>query len=72
MPHQEPHIKTFPVAGVHLVTEATNCRPNRCQVRLTKLGREHSSGAYRCEVSSEAPAFRLAAETHNVTVAGTY
>lgn len=70
MPHQQPHIMTFPVAGVHLVNESMKCNDNRCQLRLTKLGREHSSGAYRCEVSTEAPAFRLASETHNVTVAG--
>lgn len=70
MPYQQPHVKTFPVAGVHMLPEETNCGQNRCKVRLTSLTRDHSGGAYRCEVSSDAPAFRLASETHNVTVAG--
>lgn len=67
MPHQK---STFPVEGIHVVIQETNCGKSHCHIRLTNLTRLHSSGAYRCEVSSEAPAFRLAAETHNVTVAG--
>ncbi|GJQ73642.1 hypothetical protein Trydic_g10185, partial [Trypoxylus dichotomus] len=70
MPYQQPHVKTFPVAGVHMLPHETNCGQSRCKVRLTGLTRDHSGGAYRCEVSSDAPAFRLASETHNVTVAG--
>ncbi|KAF5297625.1 hypothetical protein FQR65_LT09952 [Abscondita terminalis] len=69
MPHQQPHIMSFPVSGVHLALQGTDCDEIHCKVQLTKLTRHHSDGAYRCEVSSEAPTFRLAAETHNITVA---
>ncbi|KAJ8948902.1 hypothetical protein NQ318_020488 [Aromia moschata] len=69
MPRQKPNVMLFPVAGVHLASHGTNCSHNYCKVRLQKLTRDHSGGAYRCEISSEAPAFRLASETHNVTVA---
>ncbi|KAI4455984.1 beat protein [Holotrichia oblita] len=69
MPYQQPHVKMFPVAGVHMLSHETSCGQSRCKVRLTGLTRDHSGGAYRCEVSSDAPAFRLASETHNVTVA---
>lgn len=72
MPHQQPHMVSFPVAGVHMVPESTSCGQSRCKVRLTGLTRDHSGGSYRCEVSTEAPTFRLASETHNVTVAGRY
>lgn len=72
MPHQQPHNKDFPVSGVHLASDGTNCGGSHCRIQLTKLTRHHSDGAYRCEVSSEAPTFRLAAETHNITVASTY
>lgn len=70
MPHQQPHMVSFPVAGIHMVPQPNSCGQNRCKVRLTGLTRDHSGGSYRCEVSSEAPAFRLASETRNVTVAG--
>lgn len=60
----------FPVAGVQVESERTYCNRNGCDLLLTNLSRPLSSGAYRCEVSSEAPAFRLASQTHNVTVAG--
>ncbi|KAF2887647.1 hypothetical protein ILUMI_18526 [Ignelater luminosus] len=69
MPHQQPHIMNFPVSGVQLALQGTDCGRAHCKVQLTKLTRHHSDGAYRCEVSSEAPTFRLAAETHNITVA---
>ncbi|KAJ8911094.1 hypothetical protein NQ315_000554, partial [Exocentrus adspersus] len=69
MPRQKPNTMLYPVAGVHLASHGANCSLTRCKVRLQKLTRAHSSGAYRCEISSEAPAFRLASETHNVTIA---
>ncbi|XP_974094.3 uncharacterized protein LOC662932 [Tribolium castaneum] len=69
MPSRQPHTMSFPVPGVHLVLDGTNCSLVHCKVRLRDLTRDHSGGAYRCEVSSEAPFFRLAAATHNVTVA---
>lgn len=69
MPHQQPHVMSFPVSGVYLVPFSTDCGRQHCKLQLTKLSRHHSSGAYRCEISSEAPTFRLAAETHNIAVA---
>jgi methyl coenzyme M reductase alpha subunit len=72
MPSRQPPTMSFPVPGVHLVPDGTNCSLFHCQVKLRNLTRDHSGGAYRCEVSSEAPTFRLAAKTHNVTVAGWY
>lgn len=70
MPHQKPYEIFYPVNGVSVDREGTHCDMHSCHVRLTNLIKNESSGAYRCEVSSEAPAFRLASETHNVTVAG--
>ncbi|XP_074037583.1 uncharacterized protein [Leptinotarsa decemlineata] len=69
MPHRRPNTMLFPVAGIHLEPSGTDCRQNRCKIRLENLSRAYSGGAYRCEISSEAPAFRLASETHNVIVA---
>ncbi|XP_050315664.1 uncharacterized protein LOC126750177 [Anthonomus grandis grandis] len=60
---------TFMVPGVHIEEKQSRCNQNRCDLLLIKLRKPESSGAYRCEVSSEAPAYRLASETHNVTVA---
>lgn len=63
----------FPVPGVHVSSDPqwTQCRMDRCDLLLTNLSRRESSGEYRCEVSSEAPAFRIAVRTVNITVAGT-
>lgn len=72
MPHQQPHVMSFPVTGVYLVPHSTDCGRQHCRLQLTGLRREHSGGAYRCEISSEAPTFRLAAETHNITVASEF
>nr|XP_023018457.1 uncharacterized protein LOC111507391 [Leptinotarsa decemlineata] len=69
MPRRKPNTMLFPVAGVHLASAGTDCSQTRCKIKLQNLSRAHSGGAYRCEISSEAPAFRLASETHNVTVA---
>ncbi|CAH1129652.1 unnamed protein product [Ceutorhynchus assimilis] len=60
---------TFPVPGVDVDDRESRCNRDSCDLLLINLKRPQSSGAYRCEVSSEAPAFRLASETHNVTVA---
>lgn len=70
MPKPKPNTMTFPVEGVNLVKEQSNCKTTHCKIKLRNLTREQSGGAYRCEISSEAPAFRLTSETHNITVAG--
>ncbi|XP_060533194.1 uncharacterized protein LOC132706103 [Cylas formicarius] len=59
----------YPVPGVLVDTKRSRCDRTKCDLLLTDLARPYSSGAYRCEVSSEAPAFRLASQTQNVTVA---
>ncbi|KAJ3660038.1 hypothetical protein Zmor_011694 [Zophobas morio] len=68
-PHHQPHTRSFPVPGIHLVYDGINCSMVHCKLRLKDLTRDHSGGAYCCEVSSDAPTFRLASKTHNVTVA---
>lgn len=68
MPQQEP--QTFPVAGVHLVPDEIDCGEDHCSVTLSRLTREHSGGAYKCEISTEGPTFRLLSKTTNITVAG--
>lgn len=68
MPHHQP--QTFPVAGVHVVARAADCGEDHCSVTLSGLTREHSGGAYKCEISTEGPTFRLLSKTSNVTVAG--
>uniref|UniRef100_A0A6P7FLY3 Uncharacterized protein LOC114330715 n=1 Tax=Diabrotica virgifera virgifera TaxID=50390 RepID=A0A6P7FLY3_DIAVI len=69
MPRGQQKTLLFPVPGVQVRSSETDCSQVRCKIILSGLSRIHSSGAYRCEISSEAPAFRLASETHNVTVA---
>lgn len=71
-PRPDPHTMSFPVAGVHVVSPESNCIKNHCIVKLQNLSRRNTTGAYRCEISSEAPSFRLASETHNVIVAGEF
>lgn len=70
IPGQDPNKIAFPTNGVQLESLGTNCTYGHCRLKLRNLTRHYSSGAYKCEISSEAPAFRLASETHNVTVAG--
>lgn len=60
----------YPVPGVTVDTNRSHCTRDTCELWLVALQRPYSSGAYRCEVSSEAPAFRLASQTYNITVAG--
>lgn len=60
----------FEVTGVNVDISKTNCNMSFCFLKLKNLTRVYSSGAYRCEVSIEAPTFRLASKTLNVTVAG--
>ncbi|KAK9870361.1 hypothetical protein WA026_007929 [Henosepilachna vigintioctopunctata] len=69
IPTGDPSSVEFQVMGVHVDSRKTHCDISSCRLFLNNLSRTFSSGAYRCEVSSEAPAFRLASETHNVTVA---
>lgn len=58
----------FTVPGVHLSN--VDCSQKHCDATLDKLASSSTSGAYKCEVSLDAPTFRVAFETKNVTVAG--
>lgn len=58
----------FPVDGVH-VSNDFYCNEKRCSINLDNLNSD-SSGAYRCEVSGDAPEFRIVHETSNMTVIG--
>ncbi|CAH1188800.1 unnamed protein product [Phyllotreta striolata] len=69
MPGGQERTRVFPVPGVNVEMRTVECNQRRCKISLKDLTRMHSGGAYRCEISSEAPAFRLTSETRNVTVA---
>lgn len=58
----------FPVDGIH-VTKEYNCDHERCNISLDNLSMD-SSGSYRCEVSGDAPEFRIVHDTSNMTVIG--
>ncbi|XP_044733693.1 uncharacterized protein LOC123296297 [Chrysoperla carnea] len=45
-----------------------SCTTSYCKVVLRNLTRIHSSGAYKCEISTEAPTFKVVFGTTNVTV----
>ncbi|XP_062545385.1 uncharacterized protein LOC134211971 [Armigeres subalbatus] len=66
-PSISPPLRTFPVDGVRLTPEGTECNEFLCRIRLTKLGR-NSGGEYRCEISGDAPQFALANGSRNMTV----
>lgn len=68
-PLQAPTVTTFDVAGVHLASQPPVCNAHVCTIRLRDLRSPHSSGAYRCEISGDAPEFQLAHRTSNMTVA---
>lgn len=69
-PSQDNKIIKFPVSGVTVLSNASLCVNGKCDLFLTNLSVKDTSGEYRCEVSSEAPAFRIASRTMNVSVAG--
>lgn len=58
----------FNVEGVHVSSDHV-CNEKSCTIHLDNLSND-SSGAYRCEVSGDAPEFKLSHETGNMTVAG--
>lgn len=60
----------FNVEGVHVSSDHV-CNDKFCTIHLDNLNND-SSGAYRCEVSGDAPEFKLSHETSNMTVAGEY
>jgi hypothetical protein len=58
----------FTVEGIHVSADHL-CNDQFCQIHLDNLSSE-STGAYRCEVSGDAPEFKLSHETSNMTVVG--
>lgn len=58
----------FIVEGIHVNSDHV-CNDKFCTIHLDNLSND-SSGAYRCEVSGDAPEFKLSHETNNMTVAG--
>ena len=68
-----PTVMTFPVVGVNLpiseIEHTFNCNRATCTVTLDHLSPK-TSGAYRCEISGDAPEFKLIGETANMTIAG--
>ncbi|KAI8044596.1 hypothetical protein M5D96_000767 [Drosophila gunungcola] len=68
-PLTPPTTNWFPVAGVTIADGSPHCNQFICNVELEKLS-AHSSGQYRCEVSGDAPEFKLIDQTANMTVGG--
>ncbi|XP_067619313.1 uncharacterized protein beat-Vc [Eurosta solidaginis] len=66
-PLTPPTTNCFPVKGVTIADGSSHCNQFICNVELEKLN-VHSSGSYRCEVSGDAPEFKLIDKTANMTV----
>lgn len=65
-----PAIMTFPVVGVSLPKDQTYiCTRTTCTITLSHL-EPKTSGSYGCEVSGDAPEFKLDSQTANMTIAG--
>uniref|UniRef100_A0A182JG54 Ig-like domain-containing protein n=1 Tax=Anopheles atroparvus TaxID=41427 RepID=A0A182JG54_ANOAO len=63
-----PKVTTYPVEGIVIAMDRpTICNQYLCSIRLTELQRR-SSGEYRCEISGDAPEFKLANGTRHMTV----
>ncbi|XP_055715549.1 uncharacterized protein LOC129809616 [Phlebotomus papatasi] len=68
-PMMSPKIMTFPVVGVTLPKDQPfDCSKTTCSVILDQL-EPRTSGSYRCEISGDAPEFKLISETGNMTIA---
>lgn len=64
-----PTVMKFSVDGVTLMEHMYNCNKVICTINLDNLGQK-STGSYRCEISGDAPEFKLEWKTNNMTVAG--
>ena len=67
MPAQQQYM-LFSVDGIHVASDHM-CNEKFCTIHLDNLSGD-TSGAYRCEVSGDAPEFKLTHETSNMTVVG--
>lgn len=68
-PMSYPTVMKFSVDGVTLMEHMYNCNKVTCTINLDNLGQK-SSGSYRCEISGDAPEFKLISKTANLTIAG--
>lgn len=68
-PLMRPVYLKFPVAGIQVLDGKYFCNESTCRVDLSLLGAK-STGTFKCEVSGDAPHFKLAAKEDNMTVAG--
>ncbi|TDG49006.1 hypothetical protein AWZ03_004491 [Drosophila navojoa] len=66
-PLMQTVFRKFPVAGVQLIDNSYECNESSCRVDLNLLGIK-STGVYRCEVSGDAPHFKLSERTANMSV----
>ena len=67
MPNNERQ-RIFSVDGVHVGSDYF-CNNKTCTIHLDNLSSE-TSGYYRCEVSGDAPEFKLAHDGNNMTIVG--
>ncbi|XP_037026112.1 uncharacterized protein LOC119067308 isoform X2 [Bradysia coprophila] len=67
-PLMYPSIMKFNVDGVTLAEQTFHCNKVTCSVNLAQLG-PRTSGLYRCEISGDAPEFKLEWKTGNMTIA---
>lgn len=67
MPIKE-QISIFKDEGIQVGSDYV-CNDKFCRIQLDNLSSE-TSGAYRCEVSGDAPDFKLSHQTANMTVVG--
>lgn len=69
-PLMVPAFINFAVPGISLIPNQTYaCDRYTCTISLDKL-ESRTTGTYRCEVSGDAPEFKLDSQTANLTVAG--
>lgn len=69
-PLMTPEFLNFPVVGISLLAHQTYlCDSRTCTISLEQLG-SRTTGTYRCEVSGDAPEFKLDSQTANMTIAG--
>lgn len=61
----------FKVAGVQVHNNSIDCDTEACRIQLWNL-QPLSAGVYRCEVSGDAPDFKLASLQANMTVGGEF
>lgn len=71
-PISQPNILNFDVAGVTLKEDSlVYCNKVTCKIKLKELTSK-TSGTYSCEVSGDAPEFKLAHDAGDMIIAGEF